>query len=724
MKFVFFYIIIVSLIIKIFLIETNNIFDHNKNLRFCGADLLASKIKYPEPKKDINRTRTLSAKQYKPIRIFVETTYFKFQGEQNSNLKQYVSIIETALNKAVEGIKGLIQVEDTGNLILSKEQIMGIFNIYNIRQWNSIFNEGVNINSDFLILVKFDTENAFPQGVLASALPGYLDLTTYRPIVGVLTISTDTSFFTKDRVTEYFSEVLLHELTHALGFLDSMFRYFPGGREGTLTTVTLRGVQRTIVKTPKVVEVAKKYFNCPTIQGIELEDQGGEGSSLSHWEQRVLLGDYMGAVIYQEEMVVSEFTLALLEDSGWYKANYYTGGLMRFGKNKGCKFIENNCLDSYYNTEFPNEFFDESEMNSPSCSAGRQSRTYAILYSYNQIMDPRYSSNFFYDYQRYYYLSGSMYTTDYCFTHGQNSNEGNNRYFTGNCKYGVGDYGYNIYYYNSDTNNYEYGHPNSQLPSELGEIYSDTSFCLMSSLTPSGKYKLYNSIPHPMCYQIYCSSTHLTIKINNDLVICPRPGGNVKINGYDGFINCPDYNLMCGGTVVCNNIFDCIEKKSLVKESSYNYDYTPETTQKFSQLIRMEISETYELSDDGFCPKYCAQCDINQNCKKCKNGYNCEKKSESTTDNASESTTDNAGENTGKSTSDNTGEKTSDNTDNNNKNNDNDNGSNTALVVFICIISVLVVVGIGVAIFLIFKKKNAEKSAIVLEMVNKTNNKN
>ena len=35
-------------------------------------------------------------------------------------------------------------------------------------------------------------------------------------------------------------------------------------------------------------------------------------------------------------MAISEITLALLEDSGWYKANYYTGGLMRFGKNKGC----------------------------------------------------------------------------------------------------------------------------------------------------------------------------------------------------------------------------------------------------------------------------------------------------------------------------------------------------------------------------------------------------
>ena len=80
---------------------------------------------------------------------------------------------------------------------------------------------------------------------------------------------------------------------------------------------------------------------------------------------------------------------------------------------------------------------------------------------------------------------------------------------------------------------------------------------------------------------------------------------------------------MCSGTVVCNDIFDCIEKKSLVKESSYIYDYIPETTQKFSKIRSMSISESYELSEDGLCPKNCAQCDINKICIICKDGYDC-----------------------------------------------------------------------------------------------------
>ena len=131
-----------------------------------------------------------------------------------------------------------------------------------------------------------------------------------------------------------------------------------------------------------------------------------------------------------------------------------------------------------------------------------------------------------------------------------------------------------------------------------------------------------------MCYQIYCSSLSLTIKVNNDFIVCPRTGGNIKVDGYDGYLHCPDYNLMCSGTVLCNDIFDCISKKSIVKESSYIYDYIPVTTQKYSKIGQMNISSVaYELSEDGFCPKYCSQCYSNKTCKICQEGHDCIEKS-------------------------------------------------------------------------------------------------
>ena len=69
----------------------------------------------------------------------------------------------------------------------------------------------------------------------------------------------------------------------------------------------------------------------------------------------------MNGVVYPEEQVISEFTLSVLEDSGYYKANYYTGGLMQYGENKVYDFLNKKCVinqDGNFNPKFKNEFFD------------------------------------------------------------------------------------------------------------------------------------------------------------------------------------------------------------------------------------------------------------------------------------------------------------------------------------------------------------------------------
>ena len=47
---------------------------------------------------------------------------------------------------------------------------------------------------------------------------------------------------------------------------------------------------------------------------------------------------------YPEEQVLSGFTLAFLDDYEYIIVNKnYTGGLMRFGKHKGCSFLTSKC---------------------------------------------------------------------------------------------------------------------------------------------------------------------------------------------------------------------------------------------------------------------------------------------------------------------------------------------------------------------------------------------
>ena len=42
-----------------------------------------------------------------------------------------------------------------------------------------------------------------------------------------------------------------------------------------------------VVVTPKVREEVRKHYGCASLSGAELEDQGEEGTALTHWEKRL-----------------------------------------------------------------------------------------------------------------------------------------------------------------------------------------------------------------------------------------------------------------------------------------------------------------------------------------------------------------------------------------------------------------------------------------------------
>ena len=361
-----------------------------------------------------------------------------------------------------------------------------------------------------------------------------------------------------------------------------------------------------LILTPTVVQKAKDYFGCPSLIGLELEDQEGYQIS-SHWDARILLGEYMNAKQYSPEVVMSDFTLALLEDSGWYKVNYYTGGLMRFGKNKGCAFLDDECSENGI-TKFKNEFFDYSDRDKPSCSSGRLSRAYCEDNNNNYA-------------DKCYIFDNKE---DKEIKPVNNINEEIEDIYVGNCKRGNGNYGSKIEYNNLKK------FKNSELSSILKEVYSNNSFCILSEAYPTSS-STYSSdlsgVIHPICYEMSCSDNSLTVKIGEQYVVCPRKGGKIQVFGdFQGYIYCPDFNLICTGTPLCNDMFDCINKLSLPKTQNYDYEMSNYTSsQKIIDLKNMNPDEGYEADDTNInakCPKNCAQCKEDKKCFLCRQGYN------------------------------------------------------------------------------------------------------
>ena len=81
------------------------------------------------------------------------------------------------------------------------------------------------------------------------------------------------------------------------------------------------------IVTERVIEKTRAYFNCSTLNGAELENQEPEPFYLfsSHWSSRSFKGDVMTSLVGESDKAVaalSNVTLALYEDSGWYKVDY------------------------------------------------------------------------------------------------------------------------------------------------------------------------------------------------------------------------------------------------------------------------------------------------------------------------------------------------------------------------------------------------------------------
>ena len=81
-----------------------------------------------------------------------------------------------------------------------------------------------------------------------------------------------------------------------------------------------------------------------------------------------MFGDYIIRVDYPET-IINNITLAVFEDNNLYKANYYSGGLFKTGKNEGYNFLFSDCVNkNNEESNFKLEFYNNQK--DPFCSHG------------------------------------------------------------------------------------------------------------------------------------------------------------------------------------------------------------------------------------------------------------------------------------------------------------------------------------------------------------------
>ena len=222
---------------------------------------------------------------------------------------------------------------------------------------DKFYKDGAGINADLIIFVKIDSSGFFEaNGIEAAATHCIIHKDHYRPLAGTI-IFKPNLIEKKGNISQsdvdYITWLAVHEVSHILAFNSRLYEFFideTGKRLGYSNVVgkfKFNGINVSYIKTPILLEKARKHFNCEDLLGVPLEYHGGEGTAGAHWSKRFMNTDYMIGDSYGENHI-SEITLAIFEDSGWYKVDYSKGNLFTWGKNKGCKFFDESfpCIEN------------------------------------------------------------------------------------------------------------------------------------------------------------------------------------------------------------------------------------------------------------------------------------------------------------------------------------------------------------------------------------------
>jgi len=211
----------------------------------------------------------------------------------------------------------------------------------------SVLKSGVN--ADFVFMVETDSSSDY----VASTVSCSLASGSKRPLVGKTVISTHYVKSTSDPLLHEKQMIcIMHEVIHALGFSKSLYSHWltSSGKTltGHITSATLDGATATVINAEPLTSRLRAHFGCSSLKGAYMENSGSSGTAGSHFERRQFAYEIMTSGLISQ-MATSEFTLAILESTGWYVPDYAAyAEPFAWGQGQGCGFLTGSCSSNSY----------------------------------------------------------------------------------------------------------------------------------------------------------------------------------------------------------------------------------------------------------------------------------------------------------------------------------------------------------------------------------------
>jgi hypothetical protein len=357
---------------------------------FCGLSFLKRPKRILVSQENENR-RHLKEETWEPLRIHLDFSMIE-NNLDKFNKKDLLDLKEKIMPKTKQVLEKLLKVKRLNRLKLPNG------NCEEIKVPEHYSNDGVD--ADIVIFVVIDQSGFFLQNhIEAAAIHCIQHDLTRRPIAGYIQFKPDLKVDNKT-AEDYMVWLALHEITHILVMNDSLYEDWvdanlqPLGWKNVVGSKILpSGRKMSYLKTPKILEKGKEHFGCSNFEGLPLEYNGGPGTAGAHWSKRIMNTDYMIGDSYGENLI-SDLTLAMFEDSGWYQTDYKLANLFLWGKKQGCDFLDQNikCVQEQTSktvtTQFKQNFC--TNLDFPTCStshifrANCRTRLYKNLFKYER----------------------------------------------------------------------------------------------------------------------------------------------------------------------------------------------------------------------------------------------------------------------------------------------------------------------------------------------------
>lgn len=274
-----------------------------------------------------------------------------------------------------------------------------------------------------------------------------------RPLIGSLSICLDEMTVQQDNV--YANESLRHTalisqlVGRFLGLSPNLFKYFRDPETGQLwgerkVEVSCSGVgidvdsqdevkqeimisniiqelevrdessRKWEISSPRVKQVVRNHFDCQTLRGARLAaptmqsgpEDGSSECTFFDLDLRYHFDEDMTAISHNADAAnrVSPLSLALLEDSSWYKANFFSAATPTFGRGAGCGFVESSCISRGNVPDYAEGYFcatAESPGSRSGCDYTHHHKAGCNLDTdagppeeYQYFLDPQYGAEF------------------------------------------------------------------------------------------------------------------------------------------------------------------------------------------------------------------------------------------------------------------------------------------------------------------------------------------